>query len=800
MSSQANSRSGAPNGANQNQTQIMDGGAVNDLRAPVNALASPYTALEIADTLEKQATTIEERTVAHSLLQQAFEADKRGRALGLSLPGLTADLGGGPTCIDGDALLKSMAANSLKPKPTPVRVNYTLDALGEYTGIQDAATLTSRTMAFLEAVSRTPAVQLIIRTRVAQAQRFCRRSRFKGDIGLGIRQIEERRQLTGAAARERDALEDFVLHGGYRFEPNGQLRRRDFDGQPGVWDGAGQVLAGGLHQTVGIMVRNALGLDWAPVRFEPGGDENAMPVAWFSNADVDAKQIRRTYEHKYVPQIDRSGLPTAFIELEPNSSVSAGMVRREFPWNRMAVMVRNPRTDFFGRGYGFGETESALDLLASMILNLKFRSEYFDNNHIPPAIVTLRGQLAGFNDNSLSALRTQLAMKTGSAGAFFKLLYIGLPPDEKAGLDIHPLRNATGAVNEMEYAHSDYQALMTLLCALFLIDPAEVGFKSDNAGGSTLQEADPESRFEHSQDKGLVPLMTAIADFFNKHIIQFLNPDFELFWHGLDHNQVENDNAIAQARLALGDTPNEVKDQQDRPRELHAKDTVLWAKTSRKFAQTPELTPEEWRDKVDATYEKEFEKKYGDEIDAWSSAWDEPSGNPSMMGTISEEKKDLAAAKAQQSAVADLIAQGHSPEEAKALAKQNAMNAAMGGQPGMGDPNAGDGGPLSQIPQDGGSGAAPGGPGGQPGQSSPFDLDAQSGQPQQATPQQAQPQEEPDEDKDDPYEIEDADEDDRFGVPRSKLNKSFSTVAQLPPAPPSAPPAPRERVIRIVRI
>jgi hypothetical protein len=467
------------------------------------------------------------------------------------------------------------------------------------------------------------------------------------------------------------------------------------------------------------------------------------------------------------------------------------MVRREFPWNRMAVMVRNPRTDFFGRGYGFGETEAALDLLASMILNLKFRSEYFDNNHIPPAIVTLRGQLAGFNDNSLSALRTQLAMKTGSAGAFFKLLYIGLPMDEKAGLDIHPLRNATGAVNEMEYAHSDYQALMTLLCALFLIDPTEVGFKSDNGGGSTLQEADPESRMEHSQDKGLVPLMTAIADFLNKHIVQFLNPNFEVFWHGLESNQAENDNKIAQIRLQLGDTPNEVKDQQDRPRELHAKDTVLFAKTSRTFAQTPELTPEEWRDKVDAAYEKEFEKKYGEDIDAWSSAWDEPSGNISMMQTINEEKKELAGAKSQQSQIADLIAQGHSPEEAKALAKQNAMNAAMGGQMGAPTDGAapGDGGPLSQIPADQG-GAQSDGPENQ-NAGSPFDLDARKVQPQQG-------QQDPgaDEDTDDPYEIEDADED-RFGKPRSKLSKSLASVP-APAAP--ARQVPRERVIRIVRI
>ncbi|RYX84195.1 hypothetical protein EON83_10895 [bacterium] len=731
------------------------------LSPPPNAIASPATAHEIASQLERDATTPQERTAAHNVLLKALEADRHAASVGLHLPGLAPARGGGPVAIDGDTLLKSLTANSLKPKGTAIRINHTLDALGEYTGIRDAATLTSKTMAFLEAVSRTPAVQLIIRKRVAQVQRFCRRPRFRGDMGMGIKQREERRQLTGTAAKERDALEDFVLHGGYRYDPSGKLRRRAFDGRPGVWDGNEDILAGGLLNMCGIMTRNALALDWAPVRMEPGNDADAMPVAWFSNADVDAKQIRRTWEKKYVPQIDQSGLPIAYVELEPGSlSGSAGMVCREFPWNRMAVMVRNPRTDFFGLGYGFSETEAALDVLASMILNLKFRAEYFDNNHIPPAIVTLRGQLAGFSDNSLNALRTQLAMKTGNVGAFFKLLYLGLPPGSDNGIEIHPLRNATGAVNEMEYAHSDFQALMTLLCALFLIDPAEVGFKNDGGADNVLSESDPESRLVHSKESGLEPLLTAISDFINTHIIQFLNPDFEFVWHGLTSNTMQTDEKAAQARWQLGDTANELKDAMDRPRDMHAKDVNLWTKTSRKFKQEAYATPEEWHDAVDTKYEKEFEAKYGDEADAWSTAWDEPSGSPEMMRTIEADKQELAGAKAQQKQVQELIEQGHSPEEAKKLAAQNAMMA-QAGMPGQGDPAQGgadpqeDGGPLSRIPRDG--------DGSQQNAGSPFDTDALKAP----------------EDDTDPYQIEEE--------PSAPMRKSQTSQ-------------PTERVIRIVRV
>ncbi|HEY0073752.1 MAG TPA: hypothetical protein VGB77_06585 [Abditibacteriaceae bacterium] len=754
----------------------------------VNAVASPATAFEFGVQLEEQATTPAEQTLAKAVLDQAYAADKKGQQLGLHLPGLNPGADGRPVCIDGDTLLKSLAANSLNPKPTPVRINHTLDALGEYTGIQDTATLTGHTMGFLEAVSRTPAVQLIIRTRQRQAARWCKRSRSRGLPGFGIRQIEEKRQLTGAAAKEREALEDFVIHGGYRYDTTGQLRRREFDNQPGVWDGRGKVLAGGLQALVHRMVRNALAMDWAPVRFEPSNDEKAMPVAWFSNADVDAKQIRRTYEEKYVPQIDRSGLPIAFIELEPGTSASASMVYREFPWNRMAVMVRNPRTDFFGMGYGYGETEASLDLLASMILNLKFRAEYFDNNHIPPAIVALRGQLAGFSDNSLSALRTQLAMKTGSVGAFFRLLYLGLPADPNAGIEILPLRNATGAVNEMEYAHSDFQALMVLLCALFGVDPVEVGYGSQSEG-SSLNEADPETRIEHSQDKGLVPLLEAIADFINKHILQFLNPDFEFYWEGLNKDDEATDEAL-KTRFSFGDTANELKDIQDLPRDLHAKDTILWTKTARRFARDKYATTEEWRDKVEAAYEKEFAEKYGDDIEAWSTAWDEPAGNVSMMQTIGAEKSELQAAKQQQQQIKDLIAQGHSPEEAKQIAQQQQQQMAMDGQPGgqpgeqmQGQMGAQDGQPQSQ---------AGGQAGGQNGYS-PFDLDAQHASQSDAQSGDAQNDTKDDKDddtNDDPYEIEPADDDQDWERQRPNQARLGKSIAAFP----------NERIIRIVRV
>lgn len=774
-------------------------GAINDLNGAVNAVADPLTVVEIAEQLQAEAQNSGDHTVANSLLQQAYEADRRGVGLGLHLPGLPAS-NSGPLCIDGDNLMKSLAVNSLKPQATPVRINHTLDALGEYTGIRDGATLTSRTMAFLEAIARTPAVQLIIRTRVAQAQRFCRRPRFKGDIGFGIRQIEERRQLSGAAARERDALEDYVLHGGYRFEPGGALRRRAFDGRPGVWDGNERVIAGGLQSLTGLMVRNALAFDWAPVRMEPGRDEAAMPISWFGNCDIDAKQIRRTYEEKYVPQIDRSGLPIAFVELEPGTSSAAGsMVSREFPWNRMAVMVRNPRTDYFGLGYGYSETEAALDILASLVLNLKFRAEYFDNNHIPPAIVALRGQLSGFNDNSLSALRTQIAMKGGGINAFFKLLYLGLPADEKAGLEIHPLRPAIGAVNEMEYAHSDFQALMSLLCALFLIDPAEVGFKGDGGAQNAMQEADPESRLEHSQDKGLVPLMEAIADFLNKNILQFLNPDFEFVWLGLYPNAGEND-AHAQTLWAMGYTANEIKDQQDRPRDLHAKDTVLWAKISRKWAPDQFDTPEEWRDKVDGAYEKEFIKKYGEEIEAWSTAWDEPGGSPSLMQTIGAEKAELQGAKAQQAQIGDLVKQGYSLEQAKQLARQSAMGG--GANEGQDDGQMlGDGGPLAQIPRGANGGQDDGQKDGQKdGQNaafaaSPLDADAPTDEP--PAPLSPAPPAEETSPNQTPENADDEDDAPRFGAPRPKLNKSFARESgDFGPRERVA----RERIVRIVRI
>lgn len=524
-------------------------------------------------------------------------------------------------------LFKGLNRSASSPSGTPMRINETLLHLGAYTGIREPTEASSLTFAFLQRVARFPIIEAIIRTRKYQATRFAKSPLHTRDTGFEIRMRDKRAKVSRVARRRIEELTDLMLYGGYRYEPNGGLRVHPVTHQPGVWDGNGQEEAPGLFGLVSSLVRDMLSMDWACYRKEAGGDSKKYPVAFF--APVDSATIRRTLWQKYRPQIpENKGKRIQFVEA--NSLVPGGVVR-EYTWEGMAAIVRNPSRDLLGPGYGLSEVEIVLDIVSSMILGLKYQKEYFDNNHIPPGMLIINGvpTVTGPGEQVVQNIRSQIMTSTGGPDAFWKLITLMFPAGSSGGAEFVTMRQRAGGLGETGAVNQYFTALLNICTAVFAINAEEIGFRGFTTQQNALNMPNPQSMVESSQDKGLKPILEALANSFNREIVQLIDPDFQFSWVNADASDLEQDLNTANGYFNLGFTHNEVRDEMDITRKKLPLDVELWDSCAVRYEQEDFDNSDEWRAKVDSVYEKEGKTK--GLVKLWSACRDIPAGSAGAM-------------------------------------------------------------------------------------------------------------------------------------------------------------------------
>ena len=571
--------------------------------------------------------------VAEYLFGKALESERQGREVAIAVPGFTSQYG--QRYSMDDDLIKALVRNAWSPSPTPFKINETLYLLGAYTGIRDPGEVMQQTHAILKAASQNVFMAGPLRLCANKATRYTTQSFHKRDKGFEIRMKDRRASVTRVVAKKIDEITDLLLHGGFYQDPAGHIRVHSQTGEPGVWDGNEEEKAFNFRDFTMAVMMDSLTMDWACYRKEPGQDRKKYPVVFFT--PLASERVLRTVGKIYKPQIlmDKKEGPVAFVEYGPGWSHQA---IREYPWYRMGTMVRNPRVEFFTRGYGYSETEVVLDVLAAMQLGLRFIREYFDNNHIPPAIIELRGQATTMGEQPMESLRSQM-MQTGGPGAYWRVLFLQfLGGQPNSGLDVKPLRGVLGAQGEMQFGMQAWTLFYNLLCSILPVTADELGFEQFRVQRASLSERSSEPQLTKGEDK-FRPLMDAYAASLNENIIELVDPDFQLSWVGLEGDTEAGQVELGNKQMQIGWTANQVADYMDEPRTLHPLDPVLHAGIAKKYKEEDFDTHEEWRDKVDGLYEKECEKQHYPK--AWSAAWDSPAGNPYMSQVWSSEQQEI---------------------------------------------------------------------------------------------------------------------------------------------------------------
>lgn len=268
--------------------------------------------------------------------------------------------------------------------------------------------------------------------------------------------------------------------------------------------------------------------DYKNTFFHTRGAEN-----WNNQGDLVRKEI-----NGYLPQ---------YVQIYQNAVVSDF-----YPWE-LCFAVRNPSTSIYSNGYGVSELEELINVVTSMLHGDEYNRRFFSQGSAPKGLLRVKG---GMSESALQQFKQQWqAMINGVMNSW-------KTPVVEADVDWIDLQHSN---RDMEYsAWMEY--LIKLACAIYSIDPSEIGWDISRSGGNSgLFEKSEAERIQNSKDKGLYPMLKFIQRKINKYIIEQINPEFEFVFMGMNGMTIEQELDMDIKKLNAFQTINETREKWDLP-------------------------------------------------------------------------------------------------------------------------------------------------------------------------------------------------------------------------------------------
>ncbi len=233
-----------------------------------------------------------------------------------------------------------------------------------------------------------------------------------------------------------------------------------------------------------------------------------------------------------------------------------GQIENVFTRDELAFGVRNPRSDIYIQGYGYGEIEQLITIITAHLYAEEYNRRFFMQGSAPKGLLNLKGdamtpdQLEGFRRQWRANLEgIENAWRTPILQSEQGVDWINLNPTNR----------------EMEYGQW-MEYLIKITCGVFLIDPAELNF--DLSGGvqqTPLFESSSEWKLKASRDRGLRPLLRFIAKMINDNIIAKIDDHYVFDFVGLDELTEQEKHELRKEQVASYKTLNEIRRAEDLP-------------------------------------------------------------------------------------------------------------------------------------------------------------------------------------------------------------------------------------------
>ena len=382
-------------------------------------------------------------------------------------------------------------AYELNPYSTDHSAHYSSALLGD----QHQGTTGALSYATLRALARVPLISGIVQTRISQVASFARPQPDRHSAGFVIRLRDQTTELTDEHREEVKAVTSWLM-------TCGDARVVGYQN---------------FESFLRAITRDSLTLDQCCFEIVHKG---GRPVAFKA---VDSATIRRSAPTEAeIKAGQRDPKKTAYVQVLDNRIVA------EFDADQMAFGIRRPRSDLSSNGYGYPEIEEAAPTIIDMVRAKAYNSANFTHGLHLSGILAIKSKMS---PALFRAFRREFySMLQGGSGAK-KTPIIQLDPEAKE--EVQSV-NMTNSNSDMEYS-SWLNFLIKEVCALYQMDPAEIGYVFGNEGqSSALNQGGPGQRIEYSKETGLRPLLRALETWLNRWIITPLAPHLELSFVGLD--------------------------------------------------------------------------------------------------------------------------------------------------------------------------------------------------------------------------------------------------------------------------
>lgn len=257
------------------------------------------------------------------------------------------------------------------------------------------------------------------------------------------------------------------------------------------------------------------------------------------------------------------------------------VVNQFYPWE-LCFAVRNPSTSIYSNGYGTSELEELINVVTSMLWGDEYNRRFFSQGSAPKGLLRVKGNI---NEAALQQFKQQWqAMISGVMNGW-------KTPVVEADVDWIDLQKNN---RDMEYS-SWMEYLIKLACAIYSIDPSEIGWDISRSGGNSgLFEASQAERIQNSKDKGLYPMLKFIQRKINKYIVEPIDPDFEFVFMGMNGITIEKELEMDIKKMSNFQTINETRQKWDLPElEVEAGDiisnSIFWQAYSQEKQQNQQM-------------------------------------------------------------------------------------------------------------------------------------------------------------------------------------------------------------------
>ena len=380
----------------------------------------------------------------------------------------------------------------------------------------------------LRGMGRTHIIKSIIETRKDQVSAFCTPQKDKYSAGFVIQKKSKysiSKKEVKLTKREEERIEDitqFILNCG---------------NTSNFWH------ADTFDVFVGKITLDTLSLDQAT--FEVVRNRKGDPIEFFAT-DAATYRIADSYDDDTKISTKEKlikGYAPSVVQ------VYQGKVLSEFyPWE-LGFGVRNPNTDIRLNGYGRSELEDMVQTVTALLNSDFYNANFFKVGSSPKGILKYTGNI---NPNTVEDFRRQWVAQVAGVANMHKIPMI----------NADKLDFINTMVNNKDMEFSKYQEfLIKICCALYKIDPSEIGFPmSGSSDSKPMFEGNNEARLKYSRDKGLKPLLKKIEFWINKWIVWQLDNEYEFRFVGIeDENSQKDDLDLDIQRLSNFMTVDEIR-------------------------------------------------------------------------------------------------------------------------------------------------------------------------------------------------------------------------------------------------